>query len=87
MNRENAAYLDSLGVEYIPKEIKSFIINQSIKTNTYGIQAYDSIMCGYLCFDFINFVLQGNSLLDYKNLVSPNDYEKVIKQCWNIFTK
>ena len=87
MNRENAAYLDSLGVEYILKEIKNFLINQSIKTNTYGIQAYDSIMCGYLCFDFINFVLQGNSLLDYKNLVSPNDYEKVIKQCWNIFTK
>ena len=87
MNRENTAYLDSLGVEYIPKEIKSFLINQSIKTNTYGIQAYDSIMCGYFCFDFINFVLQGNSLLDYKNLVSPNDYEKVIKQCWNIFTK
>ena len=81
MNRENTAYLDSLGVEYIPKEIKSFLINQSIKTNTYGIQAYDSIMCGYLCFDFINFVLHGNSLLDYKNLVSPNDYEKVIKQC------
>ena len=81
MNRENTAYLDSLGVEYIPKEIKSFLINQSIKTNTYGIQAYDSIMCGYFCFDFINFVLQGNSLLDYKNLVSPNDYEKVIKQC------
>ena len=87
MNRENTAYLDSLAVEYIPKEIKSFLINQSIKTNTYGIQAYDSIMCGYLCFDFINFVLQGNSLLDYKNLVSPNDYEKVVKQCWNIFTK
>ena len=81
MNRENAAYLDSLGVEYILKEIKNFLINQSIKTNNYGIQAYDSIMCGYFCFDFINFVLQGNSLLDYKNLVSPNDYEKVIKQC------
>ena len=81
MNRENAAYLDSLGVEYILKEIKNFLINQSIKTNTDGIQAYDSIMCGYFCFDFINFVLQGNSLLDYKNLVSPNDYEKVIKQC------
>ena len=39
------------------------------------MQAYDSIMCGYFCFGFIDFILKGKSLLDYTNLFSPNDYE------------
>ena len=45
-------------------------------TNIYRIQAYDSIMCGYFCIGFIDFMLKGKSLLDYTNLFSPNDYEK-----------
>ena len=34
------------------------------------------MMCGYLCTGFIDFMLKGKSLLDYKNLFSPSDYEK-----------
>ena len=45
-------------------------------TNINRIQAYDSIMCGYFCIGFIDFMLKGKSLLDYTNLFSPNDYEK-----------
>ena len=45
-------------------------------TNIYRIQAYDSIMCGFFCAGFIDFMLKGKSLLDYTNLFSPNDYEK-----------
>ena len=33
-------------------------------------------MCGYFCIEFIDFVLQDKSMLDYRNLFSPNDYEK-----------
>ena len=33
-------------------------------------------MCGYFCFEFIDFMLKGKTLLDYTNLLSPNDYEK-----------
>ena len=33
-------------------------------------------MCGYFCIVFIDFMLKDNSLLDYANLFSPNDYEK-----------
>ena len=44
--------------------------------NIYRIQPYDSIMCGYFCIRFIDFMLKGKSLLDYTNLFSPNDYEK-----------
>ena len=36
----------------------------------------DSIMCGYFCIEFIDFMLKGKSLLDYTNSFSPNDYEK-----------
>ena len=36
-------------------------------TNIYRIQAYDSIMCGYFCIGFIDFMLKSKSLLDYTN--------------------
>ena len=42
----------------------------------YRIHAYDSIMCGYFCIGVIDFMLKGKSLLDYKNLFSPNGHEK-----------
>ena len=51
-------------------------INKNIITNIYRIQANDSIMCGYFCTGFIDFILKGKSLLDYTNLFSPNEYEK-----------
>ena len=76
MNAKNVTYFGSFGVEHIPKEIKKFIGNKNIITNIYRIQAYDSIMCGYFCIGFIDFMLKGESMLDYANLFSPNDYEK-----------
>ena len=63
-------------VEYISKEIKRYVRNKNIMTNIYRIQTYNSIMCGYFCIGFIDFMLKGKSLLEYINLVSPNDYEK-----------
>ena len=33
-------------------------------------------MCGYFCIGFINFLLKGQSLVDYTNLFSPSEYEK-----------
>ena len=58
------------------KKLKKNIGNKNIITNIYRIQAYNSIMCGYFCIGFIDFMLKGKSLLDYTNLFSPNDYEK-----------
>ena len=52
---------------YIPKEIKTFIVNKNVVTNIYRIQAYDLIMCGYVCMGFIDFMLKGKSLLQYTN--------------------
>ena len=78
-------YFDSFGVEHIPKEINKFIRskelgpavdNKNIKANIFRIQAYDSIMCEYFCIELINYMLKGKTLLDYTNLLSPNDFKK-----------
>ena len=87
VNNKTATYFDSFGVEHIPKEIMKFIgsneqsssakaRNKNIITNIFRIQAYNSIMCGYFCIGFINFMFNGNSLTDYTSLVSPNDLKK-----------
>ena len=76
VNDNNVTCFDRFGVEHIPKEIKKFKGNKNIITNIHRMQAYDSIMCGYFCIGFIDFILKGKSLLDYTNLFSPNDYEK-----------
>ena len=83
-NNNNVTYFDSFGVEHIPKEIKVFINrplssalqNKNIKTNVFSIQAYDSIMCGYFCIGFTEFMLAGKTLTEYTNLISPNNFKK-----------
>ena len=54
-------------------------------TNVYRIQANDSIMWEYFCIGFIDFMLKGKCFLDYKNVFSPNDYEKNDKIILNYF--
>ena len=62
----NVTYFDSFGVEHIPKGIKAFIDRSlSIATNIFRIKAYDSIMCGYFCTGFIDFMLAGKTLTEY----------------------
>ena len=68
--------IEEHGVEHIPKEIKKFIRNKNIITNIYRIQTYNSIMCGYFCIGFIDFILKGKFFLNFTNSFSPNDYEK-----------
>ena len=68
---------NSFCVEHIPKEIKEFIGHSlSITTNIFRIQAYDSIMFGYFCIGFIDFMLAGKKLTDYTNLFSPYGFKK-----------
>ena len=76
VNNKIVTYFDSFGVENIPKEIMKFFDRKKIITTIYRIQAYDSIMCGYFCIGFINFMFNGKSLTDYTNLFSPNDFHK-----------
>ena len=67
---------DSFGVENISKEIKNFINDKSIIANVFRIQAYHSSMCRYFCIGFINFMFNGNSLTDFTDLFSPNNFSK-----------
>ena len=69
-------YFDSLGVEHIPKEIIKFISRKNVIANIFRIQAYDSIMCGYFCIGFINFMFKVKSLTEYTNLFPPSNFKK-----------
>ena len=70
-------YFDSFGIEFIPEEIKEFIKefpgNKNIKTNIFQVQEDNSIMCGYFCIGFIDFMLAGKRLTDYTNSFSSHD--------------
>ena len=66
-------YFDSFVVEHIPQDIKAFIGNKIIKTKTFRIQAYGSRTCGHFCIGFIDLMLAGKTLTDFKNLFSPNN--------------
>ena len=82
--KNNITYFDSFGVEHIPKAFTKFINlssssvsqNKNIKKNIFRIQAYDSIMYGYFCIGFINFMFKGKTLTEYMNLFSPNDFKR-----------
>ena len=87
MNGDNVTYFDSFGVEHIPKEIKKFKGNKIITTNTFRVQAYNLIMCGYFCIEYIDFLLKVKSLLECTNLFSPNEYEKNGERRLNKFFK
>ena len=76
VHNNDATYFDSFGVEHIPKQIRTFINNKNIKTNIFRTQAYDLIMCGYLCIGFIDFMLAGKTLSEFENLFSPNNFLK-----------
>ena len=87
VKNKDITYFDSFGGEHIPKEIKAFIKNKNIKTNIFRIQAYDSIMCGYFCIRFINFMFKGKTLTEYTNLFSPSDFTKNDNVILNYFMK
>ena len=77
VNNNSVTYFDSFGVEHIPKEIKAFIDRSlSITTIIFRIPGYNSIMCGYFCIGFIDFMLAGKTLTEYTNLFSPNNFKK-----------
>ena len=73
INKNTAVYFDSLGIEYIPKEVLNKIKDKSITDNIHKIQDNETIMCGVSCIAFIEYMLAVKTLLDYTNLFSPND--------------
>ena len=75
-NRNEIVDFDSFGVERVPEEIKGFVENKNIIVNIFRVQANDSVMCGYFCIGFIDFILAGKKLTDFTNMFSPHDFKK-----------
>ena len=73
-NRNETVYFDSFGVEHVPEEINKVVENKTIAT-IFRVQAKNSVMCGYFCIEFIDFMLAGKKLTDY-SLFSPFDFKK-----------
>ena len=53
-----------------------FIDKSVVVTNIFIIQAYDSVMCGYFCIGFIDFILKSKTLTDFAYLFSPISFNK-----------
>ena len=75
-NKNEIVYFDSYGVAHVPEEIKEFIGNKNIIANIFRVQANNSVMCGYFCIGFIDFMLAGKKLTDFTSMFSPHDFKK-----------
>ena len=83
-NINEIVYFDSFGFEHAPNEIKEFadrslssaLQNKNIIANIFRVQVTDSVMCGYFCIGFIDFMLAGKKSIDYTNLFSPHEFKK-----------
>ena len=78
-NKNEIVYFDSFGVEHVPEEIKEFVGNKNIKANIFRVQANNSVMCGYFCIGFIDFMIASKKLTDFTSLFSPYDFKKMTK--------
>ena len=58
------------------KKLKSSLAKKNIKVNIYHVQANGSVMGGYFCIGFIDFMLAGKTLTDYTALFSTYDFNK-----------
>ena len=64
-NRNEIVFFDIFDVEHIPEDIKEF-----------RVQANGSVMGGYFCIGFIDFMLAGKKFTDYTSLFSLHDFKK-----------
>ena len=74
--KNETVYFDSFGVKYVAKEIKEFVGNKNIKSNTFRVQANNSVICGYFCIGFMYFMFASKTLINFTNLLRPYDFEK-----------
>ena len=40
------------------------------------MQAYDSVICGFFCIGFIDFMIKGKDLTNFTNLFLPKNFEE-----------
>ena len=59
--------LIALELNICQKKFENFMRKRTVIKRIYRIQTLNSIMCGYLCSGFINFMIKEKSLLVYNN--------------------
>ena len=57
-------------------EVKNKVKDKLITHDIFRTQDDDSIICGFYCVDFIDYVIAEKTLLNYTNSFSPNDYKE-----------
>ena len=73
-DQNTAVYFDSFGIDSIPLEVLNKIRNKLITHSKLRIQDYESVLCGFYCIAFIEYMHTRKTLLDFTNLFSPNGY-------------
>ena len=68
-----AVYFDSFGIENILQKVLNKIKDKPITHNIFRMQDNESIMCGFYCIYFIEYMPAGKRLLDCTNFFSLND--------------
>ena len=82
-NRSGIIYFDSFGANMFLKKLKNLLGN--IIANIFRVQANNSIMCGYVCNGFIDFMFTDEKLTDFASLLSPHNSKKndnIILSCF-----
>ena len=77
-----ALYFDSFEIKYIPRGVLNIMMDKFISHNIFRIQSDDSVMCGLYC---TGLYMIDKNMLDYINLLSPNDYQKNDKITYKFF--
>ena len=75
--KSEIVYYDTFGVEHVPEEIKEFVGNKNIIANNFRVQANNSVICGYFCIRFIDFMLASKKLTDFTSMFSPYDFKRM----------
>ena len=75
--KSEIVYYDTFGVEHVPEEIKEFVGNKNIIANNFRVQANNSVICGYFCIRFIDFMLASKELTEFTSMFSPYDFKRM----------
>ena len=76
INKNTAFDFDPFAIEDIPKEVLNKIRDKSILNDIFRMQNRDSIICGFYCTTFIEYMLAETTFLHYTNLFTPIDHER-----------
>ena len=60
-DKSEIIYFNSFHIEHYSEEMKEFVGNKNIITNIFQVQGKNSVMCGYFCNEFIDFMEAGKN--------------------------